>query len=145
MNNRLSPWLVIALGLWLAGCAIKNPVPLYEGEKRSPDQIAVLVIPSALDIKSYDDEPLPVLWGEPDNRVFHITPGAHTISLRYWQDWPHSDLDTPIIKSRVKTLHFTAEAGARYKVEPPMPTTVEAAQRFAREAPFEIVEVAETP
>lgn len=129
---------LLAAALVLTACATDKPVRLYDGAERPRAEIAVLVIPNELDVLEFDDESLPMQWGKPAARVFHVTPGPHEIKLRYWKNWPQSEVEEPV-KSPARTVRFEAAPGQRYHIEPPMPRRFEEAVEFVRDMDLRLV------
>ena len=105
--------LVLAAGLFAAGCATTQVDRAYEGPARPASEVAALSVPYQVDLLTIDGKSAPgsSMFTTVDRRDVELLPGIHEIVARY--NSPYDDHATFSDPEPV-FLRFAAEAGARY-------------------------------
>lgn len=143
MIRRALPVAAISLLVTLAsGCSTlvggKN-IALYSGPELSQAQIATVVATEEVQLLALDGKELGgTLFGSRETR-FSLLPGEHVLSVRYNGFFQLNSENHEVVRSRPLALRFVAKAGETYRFDFAKPKTVDAANRFAKDAELTLV------
>jgi len=120
---------VMASIFFMTGCQSTRIVRMYNGPDVPADQLATLVAPWCISLRSVDGVPAPSTLA--DELRLLLKPGVHTVEARYVVLYPTGKSDTEKIVSDYITLTFTGEAGKIYTICSKDPKTLEATRKYA--------------
>lgn len=129
---------VLAAGSLLTGCRSVTTLQLYNGPEVSADQLATLVVPWCISLRTIDGSPAPSTLANEMRLV--LGPGSHTMEARYVVIFPTSGNDSEKIVSDYVRLRFKAEPGKTYTICSKDPKTLEATRRYAAHVSLWIAE-----
>jgi len=110
---RASVWIWLLAGLAQAG----EPIYAVPDSERARNDLAVLVLPSSLELELVDGLVYPgakAMFRKGDTNVY-LLPGEREVSLRYNEFFQTTPSDHDIIKSKILALRFVAEPGKTYR------------------------------
>lgn len=117
---RLKLTSVFFLFLVLTGIArAGEPIYALPDSERARNDLAVLLLPSSLELEMVDGLVYPGLksfFRKGDTNVY-LLPGEREVSLRYNEFFQTTPNDHDIIKSKVISLKFVAEPGKTYRAK----------------------------
>ena len=125
--------LALSALMLLSACASTHVIPLYEGEERDQDQIAIVELAPRLEIFSINDQEVEVdapmfASGE---REIHLEPGNYRILAFYRQLWEEPTGGHRTLISDAAEFPLRAEAGERYRLAFDQPGRLREAEELA--------------
>jgi len=131
---KLTRFLLLLLaGVALQACAPTGPVKFYEGANRPDDQIAKVMVPGPITVKSIDARPENVPAKESGFYDLQLPPGKHLIAFKYELYWG-SEVSGLMVKSNLVAVDTNFEAGKIYELSYPRPEDED--QAFAMSQQF---------
>ncbi len=115
---------LVALGL-LSGCSTPALVKAYPGESRPADQIATVVVPASVEVRSINGAPQPNITGTLFKSTYTLAtlPGAQDWNVRYHAPLAggyYEQRDT-VTETPWRSFQFTAVAGGVYRFAVDLP------------------------
>lgn len=130
----------VLMVLLLSACAATGPVRMYEGPERPVSELALVNVPSHIEVMAIDGREPPGNFLRNGQQLL-LLPGEHVFSLRYVQLFQITADDHEVVRSRQAALRFRAEAGGEYRLESPPQPNRDAARQFAKAPEFTLVSV----
>ncbi len=122
---------LLALSLFMTGCASNRVYQMYDNPPRPVDQIACLIVPNAIDAYSIDEQAVYDFLLKAGKSEIHLLPGPHSVVARYNALWNEGPQGQQAVKSRLIGMNFTAQAGHVYRIAFPEPQDLASAVKFA--------------
>lgn len=138
MILKRSLFLLLAT-IMLQACAPTGPVKFYEGENRSADQIARVMVPGPLTVKSIDGRPVQSPSQESGFYELHLAPGKHLIAFKYELYWG-SEVSGMLVKSKLVAVDRNFEAGKVYELTYPRPENEDEAFEISQQFSANLVD-----
>jgi len=121
MKKLLSLMLLAALAGFVSGCASTAFVKAYPGAERPAVQLASVIVPASVEVRSVNGEKLPNVTGMLRAREYTVAtvPGAQNWSVRYYQPLADGYYADPqaVTESPWTPLKFEAAAGQAYRLQ----------------------------
>ena len=131
MLQRIFRVVLAGLLPFLVACA-GSKLPLYDGTKQSPAQIATLTIPEQIDVarlNGVEVKGASGLWTHGD-KTLELAPGRYEVLAYYREIWRSGD-QHDVLRSDPVLFVLDAKAGGRYHLEYQHPANYSDAQRLA--------------
>lgn len=133
---------VVAVCVFLAGCAVTGNQRLYDGPARGEAELALVDVPDQVQLLSIDGRDLPGGLLQRKQTV-ELLPGERVLTLRYVELFQFGAGDHEVVRSRPAALRVTLAAGQRYRVTVEnRPTSLEMARKYARDPAFALTALA---
>lgn len=137
---KLTRFLLLLLaGITLQACAPTGPVKFYEGANRPDDQIAKVMVPGPITVKSIDGRPVKVPSKESGFYELHLPPGKHLVAFKYELYWG-SEVSGLMVKSSLVAVDNNFEAGKVYELTYPRPENEDQAFAMSQEFSANLVD-----
>jgi len=108
--------LLIALTGLLFACSATGPVRFYSGPPLPKDQIAIVVVPAALTVRSIDGKKVDSPSKESGTYELELKPGYHIIAFRYELFWGSNESGR-LVKSHEVGVDAVFAAGKNYTIQ----------------------------
>jgi len=119
----------LVIVIWVAGCQSVTTIRMYNGPDVPSDQLATLVVPWCIGLRTVDGSPAPSTL-QNELRIV-LKPGAHRLEARYVVIYPTIGSNSEKITSDYVPLAFTAEPGKTYTIGSKDPKSLEETRRYA--------------
>ena len=130
LNAAVRNLSVVLVFLFLmAGCQSTSVVRMYDGPDLPSDQLAALVVPWCIELRTVDATSAPLTLR--DELKIMLKPGAHTLEARYVVTYPTVGSNSEKITSDYVRLTFMAEPGKTYTIGSKDPKSLEETRRYA--------------
>jgi uncharacterized protein YccT (UPF0319 family) len=115
-------WMMLfTAGILFAGtgCPGKRTVDLKDPKSAKEGAGVVLTVPDFIEVRSVDDDLVEKFYTRllfSGEREIHLSPGIHSIVLRYNDLWPIDSSDHEKIRSDYVGLSFDTVSGGAYRI-----------------------------
>lgn len=133
MRTLIKVILLLSLTLIFAGCS-NAPIKLYPGDTLPASQLAVIAVPSDLEILSLNGKEVPAanrLLGTKD-RQLHLQPGNYQLLVFYKRIWQTSAESHETIHSNPIKFDLSLQANHTYQIQFERPATAQQAQKLVQ-------------
>jgi len=121
--------MAMFMALFLAACSATGPVRFYQGPPKPQDQLAIVIVPAALNVLSIDGEPVDSPSQETGTYQLELLPGHHLIAFRYELYWG-TNVSGKLVKSKEVAVDAIFNAGSIYRMHFKEPQTIDEAYDF---------------
>jgi len=143
MKKLILPILTITLTGFVSSCASTAFVKAYPGAERPAAQLATVVVPASVEVRSANGEKLPNVTGMLRAKQYTIAtlPGPQDWSVRYYQPLAEGYYADPstVTDSPWTPLQFAAVAGQTYRLSVETPRENPKLRNASEQVCFSIV------
>jgi uncharacterized protein YccT (UPF0319 family) len=112
--------LLLLSALVLVACAPAGPVRFYQGPPQPKENIAIVIIPAPITVRSIDGKKITSPSQESGSYELQLEPGHHLIAFQYYLYWEHGD-NGMMVKSPDTGVDAVFEAGRTYEIRYKVP------------------------
>lgn len=117
--------------IFVSACSATGPVRFYQGPPKPTDQVGVVIVPAALNVRSIDGRAVNSPSKDSGTYQLQLLPGHHLIAFRYEMSWGDNTISR-MIRSDEVGVDTVFNAGTTYKLEYKVPHSMEEAYDVAR-------------
>ena len=128
MHYRTLSLLLVLTGLLFA-CSATGPVRFYSGPPLPKQELAIVVVPAAITVRSIDGKEVVSPSNETGTYEVQLKPGHHLIAFRYELFWGTND-SGKLVKSKQVGVDTNFEAGKTYELRYRVPRDAEDAADY---------------
>jgi len=118
------------LAIFMSACSATGPLRFYEGPPKPPDQLAIVIVPAAITVRSIDGKSVDSPSKVSGTYQLQLLPGFHLIAFRYEYYWGTNDSGR-LIKSKQIGVDAVFDAGVTYTLKYKEPQDKEGAEDLA--------------
>ena len=119
MHYRTLSLLLVLTGLLFA-CSATGPVRFYSGPPLPKQELAIVVVPAAITVRSIDGKEVDSPSKETGTYEVQLKPGHHLIAFRYELSWGTNESGM-LVKSKQVGVDTNFEAGKTYQIRYKVP------------------------
>jgi len=119
------------LAIFMSACSAPGTLRFYQGPPKSPEQLAIVIVPAAITIRSIDGKSVDSPSKETGTYQVELPPGHHLIAFRYEYFWGSNESGR-MVKSDQTGVDAVFNAGSTYTLTYKEPQSMDEAYDLTR-------------